>query len=88
MKQTWIDYLPADVSRRLEECRNTKEDLPVLVEARWRWDKEHDPELTKEDSLTTILDWLDSNHQWSLCDMSREEYDRLIRDTEGGISDV
>lgn len=70
-----------DVYQRLCECRNTKEDLPYLVNIRWMWmqsvgkDKEG---FTKEDALVNILEWLDSNGQWELGDLTREECDELI----------
>ena len=32
---------------------------------------------TKEDALVDILDWLDSNCQWELANITREEWDAL-----------
>ena len=80
-KKPWTDLLPADVSRRLSDCKNTKEDIAVLVNARWRWlqDREKDKEgFTKEDALIYI-ELLYSNNQWQLADLTREEYDELTR---------
>ena len=69
-----------DVYKRLCECHNTKEDLPYLVNIRWMWmqHKGKDKEgFTKEDALVQVLEWLDSNNQWQLADLTREEYDVL-----------
>ena len=71
-----------DVYNRLCACSNTKEDLPHLVNTRWMWmqSKGKDKEgFTKEDALVDILEWLDSNGQWQLADLTREEYDELRR---------
>ena len=80
----WTDYLKEtnpDVYGRLCDCRNTKEDLLILVNSRWRWIQNNGKsELTKEDALVDILDWLDSNNQWKLTDLTREEYDELKGD--------
>lgn len=70
-----------DVYQRLCECRNTKEDLTHLVNIRWMWMQskgKNKQGFTKEDALVYILDWLDSNSQWQLADLTREEYDELI----------
>ena len=71
-----------DVYGRLCSCSNTKEDLPYLVNIRWMWmqNKGKDKDgFTKEDALVDILEWLDSNSQWQLADLTREEYDELKR---------
>lgn len=79
----WTEYLMEkhpDVYGRLCSCHNTKADLRVLVNSRWAWmkSKGKDKEgFTKEDALVTILEWLDSNNQWQLCDLTRDEYDEL-----------
>ena len=36
----WTDKLSGEVYTRLCECRNTKADLPLLVNARWDYYKE------------------------------------------------
>ena len=82
-KSKWQDNLPSDVYNRLCSCSNTKEDLPILVNARWKYMKESGKDsmgFTREDALVFILDWLDSNNQWSLCELTREEYDELKED--------
>ena len=80
----WTEYLKETnptVYGRLCACHNTKEDLPVLVNSRWRWIQDNvKSTLTKEDALVDILDWLDSNSQWKLTDLTREEYDELKGD--------
>ena len=82
-KKSWIDFLPTDVNRRLSECKNTKEDIAVLVNARWRWLQERGKDkegFTKEDALVDVLDWLDSNSQWQLADcLTKDEFDELTR---------
>lgn len=81
-KTNWIEYLPPDVSSRLASCCNTKEDVPILVDARWRWIKENRPNegFIKADAVVDVFEWLDSNSQYYLCDVSQEEYDELIRE--------
>ena len=79
----WTDKLDGEVLERLGNCRSTKADLPVLVNARWSWMKEQGKDqegLTKEDALACVLDLLDSNGQWMLADLTREEYDELAVD--------
>lgn len=69
-----------DVYRRLCACSNTKKDLLHLVNIRWMWmqNKGKDKQgFTKEDALISILEWLDSNDQWRLADLTKEEYDEL-----------
>lgn len=83
MKKNWTDRLPSDVYVRLAECRNTKKDLPILVNTRWVWMAEKieegklDKSFTKEDALVYILELLDANSQWVLADITRAEYDEL-----------
>lgn len=82
-KKKWTDTLPADVYTRLCECRNVKSDIRIMVDCKWAFMKEngkHNEGFTKADALTDILDWLDSNHQWLLCDLTKEEYDDLRED--------
>lgn len=33
---SWLDYLPYDVHVRLAQCQTTKDDLPILLDAKWR----------------------------------------------------
>ena len=78
-KQKWTDYLSADVYGRLCNCCNTKSDLPVLVDARFAWmrTQEKYKGFTKEDAVVYILDLLDCNNQWQLCEITRDEYNDL-----------
>ena len=46
----------------------------------WMQSKGKDKQgFTKEDALVNILEWLDSNNQWWLADLTIEEYDELKR---------
>ena len=76
----WTEYLEAAVYIRLCECRNTKSDLPKLVNARWLFYKETGKAkqgFTKEDALVDILDILDSNCQYT--DLTEDEYNELCK---------
>lgn len=59
----WLDYLPYNVRLRLIQCQTTKTDLPILLDAKWRWaqDTSHYISYTKEDILASILYLLDNN---------------------------
>lgn len=79
-KKKWVDYLRTDVFNRLGACANTKADIKHLVDTRWQYLKDNGKDkkgFTKEDALVQVLDWLDANGQWSLTDLTREEYDIL-----------
>lgn len=76
----WTDNLSNDVSNRLGNCKSIKEDLPVLVNAKWAWLKKQGKDkegFTKEDALIQILELLDSNGQNVLTDLTVDEYDEL-----------
>lgn len=81
---TFIDLLrelKPDVYGRLCACHNTKEDIRYLVNVRWMWmvNKGKDKDgFTKEDALVDILEWLDSNGQWEMTDLTEDEYEELI----------
>lgn len=77
----WTDRLGTEVSERLGACRNTKEDLPELINARWEWMKENGKDkdgYTKEDAAVCVFELLDSNGQYGLTDLTKEEYDAII----------
>ena len=77
----WTDKLPPHVYTRLCECRNTRNDIEILVNTRWEYMKEvgYDKRgYTKEDALVYILDLLDSNSQY--LDLTRAEYDALRKE--------
>lgn len=76
----WTDRLSSEVYTRLCECRSTKEDLPVLVNAKWAFFKDEGKDkkgFTKEDALLSILELLDANGLSIPSDLTREEYDEL-----------
>ena len=80
-----MENLPSDVYMRLCECRNVREDVKVLVDAKWAWmvkNGKRELGFTKEDALSDVLDLLDSNSQW--VDLTRVEYDELI--SEVGVA--
>ena len=76
----WTDNLPSAVYNRLCDCVNTKEDVSVLVNARWKWMQDNKKPGTKEDALVYVFELLDSNGQEDLCDVSRAEYIELCAD--------
>ena len=76
----WTETLNTDVYNRLCDCHSIKDDLPILVNAKWLSYKEKGKDkegFTKEDALVAILELLDSNGQWELADLTKEEYDEL-----------
>ena len=77
----WTDNLPYDVYLRLCECRNTKDDIEILVNTRWTWmeTKEKHKGSKKEDALICILELLDCNSQYELADLTVDEYNNLIK---------
>lgn len=78
----WTKNITLEVYMRLCECRCTKEDIPVLVNAKWKFYKESGKtKYTKEDALVTILELLDANGQgYLLTEITKEEYERLWED--------
>lgn len=80
-RKHWTDYLPTDAYERLCECRNVKNDIPVLVNARYAWlqSREQSKHFTKEDALVYVLELLDCNSQWKLTELDKETYDALCR---------
>lgn len=78
MKKSWQDMLSPDVYQRFCNCTTHKNDLPELVNARWKMYQESGKDklgFTKEDALVEMLDWLDSNSCWF--DLTKEEYNSL-----------
>lgn len=76
----WTEHLEGTVYTRLCECRNTRSDLPKLVNARWLFYKESGKDtqgFTKEDALVDILELLDSNSQY--IDLTHDEYNELCK---------
>ena len=77
----WTDYLSHDVYMRLSNCRTTKNDLSVLIDAKWQWaqDTERYDGYTKEDALVDILDLLDCNGLDSVTELTIEEWRNLTK---------
>lgn len=78
MTKKWTENLPVDVYRRLEGCRNTREDIETLVNVKWAAMIEagkREQGFTKEDALISILELLDSNGQY--IDLTQDEYNEL-----------
>ena len=78
---TWFNYLPYNVRLRLVECRTTKTDLPILLDAKWQWayDTGRYNGYTKEDILVDILDLLDCNGLDSVTELTIEEWRNLTK---------
>lgn len=78
---SWFDYLPYNVRLRLAQCQTTKADLPILLDAKWRWaqDTGHYNGYTKDDILVDILDLLDCNGLGSVTELTMEEWRNLVK---------
>lgn len=72
---SWLDYLPHNVRLRLAQCQTTKDDLPILLEAKWRWaqDTGHYSRSAKEDMLSNILDLLGCKELGNVAELTIEE---------------
>lgn len=70
----WIKNLPNDVFQRLFCCLSIKEDIPILVNARWSFMRDNPKYkgFTKEDALISVLEILDSNSCYF--DLTSDEY--------------
>lgn len=70
--------MPYEVYLRPSECRTIKEDLPVLLYAKWQWaqDTGRYNNYTKADFLDEILNLLDCN---GLYEMTLKEWSDLIK---------
>ena len=78
----WTDYLSNDVYRRLQACRTIKDDLPELVNAKWRFMKSQGKDkqgFVKEDALIAVLELLDANSCDRVADLTVDEYEELKR---------
>lgn len=78
---SWLDYLPHNVHLRLAQFQTTKGDLPILLDAKWRWaqDAGHCNGYTKEDMLADILDLLDCNGLDSVTELTMKEWRDLVK---------
>lgn len=57
----WVDYLPHNAHIRLAQCQTTKVDLPILLDAKWRWAQDTgrtEKGYTKDDCLWDIVETL------------------------------
>lgn len=81
----WTNSIPLDVYMRLCDCQTTKEDLPILVKAKWsHTDKEpthgaFKGPYTKEDALIDILEMLDCNGLDNVTELTQEEWEELVK---------
>lgn len=78
---SWLDYLPYNVRLRLAQCQTTKDDLPMLLNAKWKWaqDTGHYSGYTKDDLLADILDLLDCNGLENVTELTVEEWSNLVK---------
>ena len=77
-----LDYLHGEVFYcRWLDREIIKSDLPVLLDAKWRWaqDKGHYIGYTKEDILANILDALDRNGLHDITKLTMEEWMNLVK---------
>lgn len=78
LKESWTEYLDSDVYQRLANCKSRKSDIEKLVDAKRAYMKKQGKDkenFTKEDSLVSVLELLDSNGQF--IDLTKDEYDEL-----------
>lgn len=78
---SWFDYLPYNVRLRLAQCQTTKDDLSILLDAKWQWtqDTGHYRGHTKDDVLVDILDLLDRNGLDNVTQLTMEEWRSLTK---------
>ena len=78
---SWFDYLPYDVRLHFTQCRTTKADIPILLEAKWQWAKNSKcyNSFTKEDILAGILRLLDRKNLASITKLTTEEWRNLTK---------
>lgn len=78
---SWLDYLPYNVCLRLAQCQTTKDDLPMLLNAKCRWaqDTDHYSGYTKGDILADILGILDRNGLHDITKLTMEEWMNLVK---------
>ena len=77
----WTDCLPNEIYMRLANCCTRKNDLSILLDAKWKWaqDTGHYNGYTKEDILVDILDLLDCNGLEDVTELTQEEWNNLIK---------
>ena len=77
----WLDYLPHNVYMRLAQCQTIKEELSILLDAKWQWAQNEGRynSYTKDDMLVDILDLLDCNGLEIVTELTIEEWRNLTR---------
>ena len=77
----WLDYLPHNVYMRLVQYKTIKEELSILLDAKWQWAQNEGRynSYTKDDMLVDILDLLDCNGLEIVTELTIEEWRNLTR---------
>ena len=80
-KLSQLDYLHFNVRLRLAQCQTTKDNLPILLDAKWQWaqDTGHYSGHTKEDMFVDILDLRDCNGLDNVAEFAMEECRNLTK---------
>jgi len=80
-KVNWLDYLHGEVYCRWLNRETIKSDLPVLLDAKWRWaqDAGHYNGYTEEDILADILDALDRKGIYDITKLTIEKWMNLVK---------
>lgn len=73
----WERYLPKAVFYRLDECRTTKDDIPTLLDARWRYAQDIGEATTKEECLEEVVELLECNGLVDVTELTQEEWNEL-----------
>lgn len=73
----WERYLPKAVFYRLDECRTTKNDIPTLLDARWRHAQDTGEGTTKEECLEEVVELLECNGLENITELTQEEWNKL-----------
>ena len=62
---------------RLAECRNLKRDIPVMARLMYKYNKD----MGAEECFIRTLEWIgDWNNQYTITDLTRDEYDCMLHD--------
>lgn len=73
----WERYLPKAVFYRLDECRTTKDDIPTLLDVRWRYAQDTGEATTKEECLEEVVELLECNGLVDVTELTNEEWDKM-----------
>lgn len=74
----WERYLPKAVFYRLDECRSTKDDISILLDARWRHAQDIGEATTKIECLEEVMELLECNGLVDVTELTQEEWNKLI----------